>query len=73
MTLARDPNFGAILHWGQRNDASRDDTERAFGDPNDPRNGNLARWREQLAALTDNGRLDAFSSRFTRQTGLEVA
>lgn len=72
MKLARDPNFGAILHWGQRNDASTDDIQRAFGDPTDLRNGNLGRWREQLSAVTNNGSLDAFSSAFTRQTGLEV-
>jgi hypothetical protein len=70
--LALDPNFNAVLHWGQRNDADRADIQRSFGDTFTNRSGPLHVWREALASLTDNGRLDGFSSAFTRATGLEV-
>lgn len=64
---ARDPNFNAIFHWGQRNDCSRVDIERRFG-----RNNKLKLWRNALARLTDGGRLNGFSSEFSRRCGLEV-
>ena len=67
--LSRDRNFSGVLHWGQRNDSNREDIEWRFGDANDPRNGNLGRWREALQQI--NGDSDAFSSAFTVQTGLE--
>lgn len=70
IALSRNRNFGAILHWGQRNESSAKDIEFRFGDRNDPRNGNLGRWREALHRLTGGG--DGFSNAFTRQTGLEV-
>ena len=69
LTLSRDPIYRGVLHWGQRNTSSRDDIQLRFGDPNDPRNGNLGRWREALARINVNS--DAFSSAFTRQAGLE--
>lgn len=71
VTLARNPNIGGILHWGQRNDADGEDTYRAFGrpDPSDPLTNDLDTWREVLQELT--GSRTGFSNGFTRQTGLE--
>jgi hypothetical protein len=69
VSLARDPNFNAAFHWGQRNECTRADIERRFGDPNDPRNGDLGVWREALNGVVGDG--DLFSSQFTQQTGLE--
>jgi hypothetical protein len=68
--LSRDKNFSGILHWGQRNESNVEDIEFRFGDSNDPRNGDLGRWREALATITRNS--EGFSSAFTRQTGLEA-
>ena len=35
--LALDPNFGGILHWGQRNLSSTPEIQARFGDaPTDP-------------------------------------
>jgi len=62
---ARNPNSGAVLHWGQRNDANRREVERFFGE-------RLVRWRRGLARITDDGRHDRFSNEFTRSMGLEV-
>jgi hypothetical protein len=67
--VALNRNFGGILHWGQGNTSKVDDIERLF---NAAPGGDLHRWRAALSKLTDNGRLDGFSSNFTRQTGLEV-
>jgi hypothetical protein len=67
IALSRDPNFGGILHWGQRNPSDAADIALRFRD-----DGGLAAWRAQLAQITDDGRLDGFSSAFTRRTGLEV-
>jgi len=68
--LSRDPNFSGILHWGQRNPSNAADIERRFGAG---ASGNDLRvWRRQLSRITDGGRLDRFSSAFTRQVGLEV-
>ena len=67
--LALDPNIKGILHWGQRNDSAQADVEFRF-DPGPE--GKLGEWRAVLATLTDNGRLDGFTSDFTRRTGLEV-
>jgi hypothetical protein len=69
--LGLNPGFGGIQHWGQLNTADRDDTQRIFGDPTQPGNGPLGAWREQLGRITEGGRFDAFSSEFTRRTGLE--
>jgi hypothetical protein len=60
---ARNPNNGAILHWGQRNEARRDEIERIFGQ-------RLETWRQALRRIGDGS--DAFSSDFTRRTGLEA-
>ncbi|MEV7547545.1 hypothetical protein, partial [Streptomyces sp. NPDC089915] len=72
VALALNPNMGGVLHWGQRNDSTRADVERLFGDKSDPDNGRLGAWRSELATITEDNRLDGFSSRFTRRTGLEV-
>ena len=67
--VALNENFGGILHWGQDNTSTVADIERLF---NATPGGDLHRWRAALSRLTDNGRLDGFSSQFTRNTGLEV-
>jgi hypothetical protein len=69
--LGLNPGFGGIQHWGQFNTAQRDDTQRIFGDPTQPDNGPLGSWRQQLERITEGGTFDAFSSEFTKQTGLE--
>lgn len=69
--LGLNPGFGGIQHWGQLNTAHRDDTQRIFGDATEPGNGPLGSWRRQLDRVTQGGTFDAFSSDFTRQTGLE--
>jgi hypothetical protein len=48
------------------------DTERIFLDKAVPAASNLGRWLAALSEVTDNGRLDGFSSAFTRTVGLEV-
>jgi hypothetical protein len=60
------------LHWGQRNDHTRSEVERLYGDSLLNPGGNLGRWRQVLRDLTDHGRRTAFSSEFTRHRGLEV-
>ncbi len=70
--LARSPSLNGILHWGQRNDCDRADIEHRFGDTPTRPGGDLQKWRHALSLITDNGRLDGFSSAFTRHTGLEV-
>ncbi len=70
--LALDPNINGILHWGQQNTSTQADIEFRFGDsPSNPA-GKLHQWRAVLGQLTENGRLDGYSSDFTRRTGLEV-
>jgi hypothetical protein len=64
LALALDPNFGAVLHWGQRNPATKAQIEAHFGD-------RLKQWRVALGRITDHGRLNGFSSDFTLRTGLE--
>jgi hypothetical protein len=71
-TLALDPNIKGILHWGQRNDSTQADTEFRFGDSPSNLAGPLQDWRSALSLLTDNGRLNRFSSAFTRRVGLEI-
>jgi hypothetical protein len=70
--LALNRNFNGILHWGQRHNAMAADVERWFGDSAAAPGGRLRAWRDALSSVTDNGRLDGFSSAFTRRTGLEV-
>lgn len=72
VTLARNPNINGLLHWGQRNDYTMAEVERIYGDNQLNPGGNLGFWRQALGRVTDNGRLDGFSSEFTRRTGLEV-
>jgi hypothetical protein len=76
LTLALNPIFrmngGGILHWGQRNTATQADVESTFGDAIGQPSGPLKIWRAKLSQLSDNGRLDGFSSAFTRQVGLEI-
>lgn len=71
-TLALNPNFKGILHWGQRNESSMADIQARFGDSQLFPGGKLGRWRHALSRITENGRLDGFSSAFTRRVGLEV-
>lgn len=71
-SLALNPNIMGILHWGQRNESSMAQIEQRFGDSVKAPGGDLQLWRRALSRVTDNGRLDRFSSRFSRQTGLEV-
>ena len=71
-TLALNPNFNGFLHWGQRNDYKVADVQRRYGDALNGMPGDLGDWRAALSRITDNGRLDGFSSDFTRRTGLEV-
>lgn len=71
-TLSLDKNINGILHWGQRNDSTMADIEHRFGDSLVVPNGLLQRWRAALSRLSDNGRLDGFSSSFTRRVGLEI-
>lgn len=72
VTLARNPNINGLLHWGQRNDYTMADVEHRYGDGVNSPGGDLATWRKALSRITSNGRLDGFSSDFTRHTGLEV-
>jgi hypothetical protein len=70
--LSRDRNINGILHWGQRNDSTMADIQFRFGDRPGSFSGPLNTWRRQLARITENGRLDGFSSAFTKRVGLEV-
>jgi hypothetical protein len=72
VSLARNPNINGLLHWGQRNDYTRDEVEHRYGDSPAAPGGDLGTWRQALSRITDTGRLDGFSSDFTRKTGLEV-
>jgi hypothetical protein len=71
-SLAQDSNIKGILHWGQQNNSTQSEIEFRFGDAPGSATGRLHDWRRVLSQLTDNGRLDGFSSDFTRLTGLEV-
>lgn len=70
--LALDPNFGGILHWGQRNPSSMVEIQARFGDSAGNPIDKLTRWRRALSRLSDNGARDGFSNAFTRTTGLEI-
>jgi hypothetical protein len=72
IALALDPNFKGILHWGQRNESSRAQIQDRFGDTATSPGGRLGAWRQALARITQNGKLDGFSNEFTRRTGLEI-
>lgn len=76
-------NQGGILHWGQRNDSTIADIEDRFGSTIYGSGGGIQYgseegtrigiWRKSLGRITENGRLNGFSSQFTRKTGLEIA
>lgn len=68
--VARHPMFAAPFHWGQFNPLVRTEVERIFNAA--PKAGALTAWRQALRFFTQNGRLDGFSSAFTRRTGLEL-
>jgi len=72
VTLARNPTINGLLHWGQRNDYTMADVEHRYGNSLTDPGGDLGTWRQVLSRITANGRLDGFSSNFTRHTGLEV-
>ncbi|MBT2667299.1 hypothetical protein J7J00_17610 [Bacillus sp. ISL-4] len=59
--------LGATLHWGQRNNMNMKDVERLFD-----ATGPLFRWRKALSKISSNGRFATFSTKFTRDRGLEV-
>jgi len=60
---------GGTVHWGQRNDLTMADIEKSYGGgPNAP----LSVWREALSRFSAGGRLQIFSTDFTRQRGLEI-
>jgi|GEM_PF-2514991 len=71
-TLARNNNFGGILHWGQRNAHTMAEIQNRFGDLPSAPGGKLGKWREALSRITGNGKLNGFSSAFTRFKGLEI-
>lgn len=61
---------GAILHWGQRNNWTMKNVEKAYN-PMGP-SGSLFKWREALSEVTEHGRYDVFSTAFSKQMGLEI-
>jgi len=62
-------NRDIILHWGQRNNRAQLDLEKVFGPwPGGP----FHRWRDALSVLSEHGRLDNFSTPFSRYKGLEI-
>jgi hypothetical protein len=70
-TLEEDSRkFGAILHWGQRNNWTQSEVEQHYI-PAGP-NGELFKWRKALSDLTDHGRFDLFSTAFSKLKGLEI-
>jgi hypothetical protein len=68
--VARHPLFAAPFHWGQYNPLTRNEVDAIFDAA--PRAGSLTTWRQALRRFTQNGRLDGFSSAFTKRTGLEL-
>ena len=66
--LARNPMFVGCFHWGQFNPLTRAEVDKLYDVAPALR---LSRWRNSLQQLTKNGALDGFSSKFTRQAGLE--
>jgi hypothetical protein len=71
ISFALNNNVRGILHWGQRNPSTANHVEDRFGRAALVRAGELQTWRNALKIVTDGGRLNRFSSPFTRQTGLE--
>jgi hypothetical protein len=58
-----------IVHWGQRNTRSQADLEKVY---NPALGGPFHKWREGLSKLSAHGRLDNFSTPFTKYKGLEI-
>lgn len=58
-----------VLHWGQRNNRAQVDLEKVFSPGV---GGPFHKWREGLSTVSHNGRLDNFSTAFTRYKGLEI-
>lgn len=69
--LALHPAIGGILHWGQRNNANREQIAHVFGPNTSDPIGRLERWRRVLRHFTNDGTLDGFSNQFSRRAGLE--
>jgi hypothetical protein len=57
------------VHWGQRNTRSQADLEKVY---NPTLGGPFYKWRKALSDLSANGRLDNFSTAFTKYKGLEI-
>jgi hypothetical protein len=66
--LARNPMFAGRFHWGQFNPLTRPEVETLYDVAPGKR---LSRWKDALRQLTRNGTMDGFSSKFTRDAGLE--
>lgn len=62
-------SMGGTVHWGQRNDLTMEMVEKAYGGGG---GNSLASWRTALARFSAGGRLQCFSTEFTRERGLEV-
>lgn len=60
---------GIVLHWGQRNHRAQADLEKVF---NPAPGGAFHRWRAALSTLSEHGRLDNFSTDYSRYKGLEI-
>lgn len=58
-----------VVHWGQRNTRSQEDLEKVY---NPALGGPFYKWRKALSDLSANGRLDNFSTAFTKYKGLEI-
>ena len=63
-------NWGAVIHWGQRNNWSWKDVEKVY-DPSGP-SGAMFKWRDALSQVTEHGRYDVFSTDFSKQMALEI-
>jgi hypothetical protein len=63
-------SLGGALHWGQRNNQKMKNIQEIWK-PDGP-SGKLFLWRKWLSELSENGRLHAFSTTFTRELGLEI-
>ena len=58
-----------IVHWGQRHTRSQKDLEKLYAPTV---GGPFHKWRKALSQLSANGRLDNFSTLFTKFRGLEI-
>jgi hypothetical protein len=61
--------MGGTVHWGQHNDLTMPMVEQAYGTGT---NNPLTRWRQALSRFSAGGRLQSFSTDFTRKRGLEI-